>query len=87
MAGKRPNWVLHDFRRLFSTVAHGRLGIQPHIVEAVLAHVGHRAGVAGTYNKADYIDEKRRALQRWAQYVAMVTTGEAAPGKVVKLRI
>jgi len=86
IGGQRPTWTLHDFRRLASTVMHERLKIQPHIVEAVLAHVGHRAGIAGTYNKADYFDEKRRALQRWAQYVDMVTTGKAAPGRVVKLR-
>jgi integrase len=86
IAGPRPDFVLHDFRRLVSTVMHEKLGIAPHVVEAVLAHVGHRAGVAGTYNKASYIDEKHRALTAWAQYVDLVTTGKAAPGKVVKLR-
>ena len=78
--------MLHDFRRLASTVMHERLGIPPHVVEAVLAHVGHQSGVAGIYNVASYIDEKRRALERWADYVDMVTTGKAAPEKVVKLR-
>jgi integrase len=42
-----PAWRLHDIRR---TVATGmaEIGIQPHIVEAVLNHIsGHKAGVAG----------------------------------------
>jgi hypothetical protein len=39
------------------------LGIAPHIVEAVLNHVsGHKAGVAGIYNRATYEREKRQAL-------------------------
>jgi len=46
------------------------LGIQPHIVEAVLNHIsGTRGGVAGVYNKALYLAEKRAALDAWADYV------------------
>jgi integrase len=86
MAGLRPDWVLHDLRRLVSTTMHDKLGIPPHIVEAVLAHVGHRSGVAGVYNKAEYLDEKRRALQRWAEYVDAVVTGKPAKTQVVQLR-
>src|SRR5262249_24122634 len=36
----RPNWTLHDFRRLASTVMHDKLGVPPHVVERILAHVG-----------------------------------------------
>jgi integrase len=65
-------WVVHDLRR---TCATGMidLGIQPHVVEAVLNHVsGHRAGVAGIYNRATYDTEKREALERWARHVLAV---------------
>jgi integrase len=64
-----PEWRLHDLRR---TVATGmaELGVLPHIIEAVLNHVsGHRAGVAGIYNRATYTAECREALKRWADYV------------------
>lgn len=65
-----PSFVIHDLRRTVSTRMHENLGIAPHIVEAALNHIsGHRAGVAGTYNRALYIDEKRRALEAWARYV------------------
>jgi integrase len=87
IAGKRPDWVLHDLRRLASTTMHDKLGIQPHIVERVLAHVGHQSGVAGTYNKAAYLGEKRRALERWAAHVTAITTVEPAAAKVVQLRM
>jgi hypothetical protein len=43
------------------------LGVEPHIVEAVLNHIsGHKAGVAGTYNHALYASPKRAALALWA---------------------
>jgi len=66
-----PHWTVHDLRRSASTVMADRLGVLPHIVEAILNHVsGHRAGVAGVYNRARYAAEMREALQLWAQYVA-----------------
>jgi integrase len=82
--GKRPDWVLHDLRRLVSTTMHGQLGIPPHVVERILAHV--QGGVAGIYNKADYLDERRRALERWADWVDAVVSGKQPEGKVVNLR-
>ena len=55
---------------------HGELGIPPHVVEAVINHVsGHRAGVAGIYNKATYAREKAAALARWAECVLAVAEG------------
>jgi integrase len=86
IGGERPDWVLHDLRRLASTTMHDKLGIAPHIVERVLAHVGHQSGVAGTYNKAEYISEKRRALDRWAAYVDGAMAGRPSGAQVVQLR-
>jgi integrase len=65
-----PAWTIHDLRRSLATHMN-ELGIaQPHIVEAVLNHVGgHKAGVAGTYNRATYENEKRKALDTWADKV------------------
>jgi integrase len=86
IAEPMPGWRLHDVRRYFSTVAHDRLGIPPHIVAACLAHVGHQGGIAGVYNKASYLDERRRALERWAGYVDAVVTGKRSSSAVVNLR-
>jgi integrase len=62
-------WRLHDLRRTCAT-GMAELGVQPHIIEAVLNHVsGHKAGVAGIYNRARYEGEMREALQRWADYL------------------
>jgi integrase len=68
--GGKPleRWTHHDLRRSFATHA-AELGIiAPHIVETILNHVsGHKAGVAGVYNKATYEPEKRTGLVRWAE--------------------
>jgi integrase len=68
------DWVLHDLRRTGST-GMGDIGIQPHVVEAVLNHVGgSKAGVAGTYNKAMYLNEKREALKKYADHVLSIVS-------------
>ncbi|HEX4236767.1 MAG TPA: tyrosine-type recombinase/integrase [Xanthobacteraceae bacterium] len=73
-AGKPlEHWTLHDLRRTVATHM-AELGVQPHIIEAVLNHVsGHKGGVAGIYNRARYEGEMREALQRWADHVEAIT--------------
>ena len=74
------DWRLHDLRR---TVASGlaRFQTPPHVIEAVLNHrSGTISGVAAVYNRYSYLDEKRQALEAWAQHVAGL-----AADKVVQL--
>jgi len=69
------DWVPHDLRRSTATEM-AEIGIQPHIIEAVLNHIsGHKAGVAGIYNHAVYEAEKATALNRWAAHVAAIVEG------------
>ena len=71
-ACKVKNWTLHDMRRTVATrmadsIEDGGCGVQPHVIEAVINHVsGHKAGVAGVYNRSSYSAEKRDALNAWA---------------------
>ena len=67
-----PHWTLHDLRRTCAT-GMAELGVLPHIIEACLNHIsGHKAGVAGTYNRARYLPEMRTALELWANHVDAV---------------
>lgn len=69
-----PPWKLHDLRRTGDTEMH-ELGVAPHIVEACVNHVsGHKRGVAGTYNKAKYLPEKRAAFDLWAERLNALTS-------------
>jgi integrase len=63
-------FTLHDLRRTCRTGL-GRLKIEPHISERVLNHVQH--GIAGVYDRAEYLDEKRAALEKWAEYLSAFT--------------
>ena len=46
---------------------------------------GTRA-VAGVYNKAIYLEERRRALERWGAHIMELVTGKPAKARVVDLR-
>jgi hypothetical protein len=54
------------------TMMNEKLGIAPHVVEAVVNHVSGiaKAGVAGVYNRALYLDERRRALDVWSEIIS-----------------
>lgn len=78
-----PAWTIHDLRR---TAASGmaRLGIAPHVAEKVLGHEPAAIrGVAAIYNRHDYGDEKRRALEAWARHVLTIAD---TSGSVVTAR-
>jgi hypothetical protein len=77
-------WRLHDIRR---TVATGMadIGVAPHVIEAALNHIsGHKAGVAGVYNRSSYEREVRVALARWADHIEAIVEGTER--KVVALQ-
>ena len=70
-----PAWRFHDLRRTVATRM-ADLGIQPHVIEAILNHVsGSKAGVAGVYNRSLYAAEKRGALLLWADHIRAVLNG------------
>jgi integrase len=78
------DWTIHDLRRTTATRM-ADLGIQPHVIEAVLNHVsGHKAGVAGIYNRSTYATEKRAALDRWASHIRVILA-QASGANVTKL--
>jgi integrase len=81
------DWRLHDFRRSMSTAMHERLDVLPHVVEACLGHVsGHLAGVAGVYNRSAYAEQKRIALEKWADHIETLVSSKKKSATVVKLR-
>ena len=78
-------FVLHDLRRSCASGLQ-RLGVRVEVIEAALAHAsGSRAGITGTYQRHDYAEERRDALERWSDHIAALVGG-GEPAKVVRLR-
>jgi integrase len=79
-----PPWRLHDLRRTAAT-GMARLNFPPHVVDKVLNHLsGTIRGVAAVYNRFEYIEERRAALEAWGKLVQSLVT--PAPANVIALR-
>ena len=77
-----PHWTHHDLRRTAATRM-ADIGVQPHVIEAILNHVsGHKGGIAGVYNRATYAVEKADALSRWDEHIAGRIGGAVITGAV-----
>jgi len=64
------DWRLHDLRRTFATVATEKLGFQPVIVDRILNHIsGSVKGVAAVYQRGEYLEQRRIALDAWGHYL------------------
>lgn len=69
-----PTFTVHDFRRTARTHL-AALGVDPVVAERCLNH--RIRGVEGIYNRHQYFDERRAALELWAGLlVAMEQGGE-----------
>lgn len=78
-----PRWTFHDLRRTAAT-GMARLGIPVRVTEAVLNHVsGTGGGIVAVYQRHDYADEKRQALEAWGRFVLSLVQGQ--PDNVVRL--
>lgn len=63
-------WSMHDLRRTLATKL-SEQGCPPHVIEKILGHA--MAGVMAHYNLHDYMDDQRKWLSVWEDYVKKVT--------------
>lgn len=62
------SWRFHDLRRSGNSKM-PRLGVELAVCEKILNHVsGTFSGVVGIYQRHAFLDEKRSALEKWAQF-------------------
>lgn len=62
-----PHFTVHDLRRTFRTML-GQLGVPGHVAERCMNH--RLPAMERTYNKHDYLDERRLALGKVASTVS-----------------
>jgi integrase len=68
-------WTLHDARRTAATRLCD-IGIEPHVVEQILNHHGHRGGTVGaTYNRSKYQRAVQHAVETWGNYLLALIEG------------
>jgi integrase len=75
-------WTFHDFRRTAST-GMAALHVPQDTIDRVLNHA--KGALAGTYNRHQYLDEKRRALEAWAERVTVIVGDGRDAANVVEL--
>lgn len=68
------DFTVHDFRRTARTHL-SALGVSPYVAERCLNHA--IKGVEGIYNRHDFFDERRDALQKWADLIDLCERGGA----------
>lgn len=78
-------WVLHDFRRSGVTWLAGA-GFAPHVADRLLNHIqGTIKGVAAIYQRGEFIEERRAALDAWGAHVLASAEGGTISANVASL--
>jgi integrase len=67
----------HGFRATARTMLHERLGFDPDVIEAQLAHAV-RDTLGRAYNRTEFVEQRRKMMQAWADYLDKLR--RAAPG-------
>jgi len=70
-----PDWRLHDLRRTARSLM-SRAGVPADIGERTIGHA--MPGVRGTYDRYEFVNEKREALEKLAALIARILNPEAA---------
>ena len=78
--GYKGEFVGHGFRHMASTLLNEQ-GFNRDAIERQLAHA-ERDGVRAAYNYAEYLPERKKMMQAWADYLDSLKTG----AQVIPLR-
>jgi integrase len=80
-AGLAGRHATHGFRGMFRTVARERLGLDPDVLEAQLAHA-KRGDVQKAYDRTTFDDWRSKAMQAWANFLdALSSSASVVPIK------
>jgi hypothetical protein len=75
----------HGFRALAMSNIKEKLGYRHEVVDRQLAHA-HRNKIDRAYDRAQFLDERRKMMQEWADYLDEVATvGNVVTGNFKKM--
>uniref|UniRef100_B8J055 Integrase family protein n=1 Tax=Desulfovibrio desulfuricans (strain ATCC 27774 / DSM 6949 / MB) TaxID=525146 RepID=B8J055_DESDA len=80
MGYTKEQMTAHGFRSMASTLLN-ELGHRPDAIEAQLAHKGADK-IRATYNRAEYMKERRNLMQAWADYLEDLKMQSMQPGQI-----
>jgi integrase len=81
--GYKGKHSAHGFRSTFCSLANESGKFSADAIERQLSH-GERNSVRAAYLHTEYLPERRRMMQWWADYLDELRTGKPTRGKVVK---
>jgi integrase len=64
----------HGFRATARTMLQENLGFDPDVIEAQLAHAV-RDPLGRAYNRTEFLEQRRKMLQAWANYLDKLRQG------------
>jgi integrase len=84
LMGDVPHWQIRDLRRTATTLM-AEIGVTHHVADKVLNHSsGKISGVAAIYNRYEYLDERKAALNALGRFIETLIGRDT--GNVVPLR-
>jgi integrase len=78
--GYKGKMTGHGFRAVASTIMNESGLFRPDVIERQLAHC-ERDEVRGAYNRAEYLPERRKLMQWWADHLASIQAENVLPFK------
>jgi integrase len=75
----------HGFRAMARTIMVEKLNMHPDVIEAQLAH-GKSGPLGSAYDRAEFMEQRRKMMDEWANYLERLRSGVNVPAKRMQAR-
>ena len=84
--GYRGEHTGHGFRALAMSTIKEKLGYRHEVIDRQLAHA-HKSQIDAAYDRAQFLDERKKMMQDWADYLDKLPNGRVISSSFVSRRI
>ncbi len=78
--GYKNRMTGHGFRALAMTTIKEKLGYRHEVIDRQLAHA-HKSKIIAAYDRAQFLDDRRKMMQEYADYIDSIIKNENASGE------